>query len=140
MASPGVATIKYHNLSLAHRGRGNAFEQKQQQVVQRATSFLRYSKATVSDPIWLKFELIQDIMHVLITCKYKKDQINSNREKMETYFFSHSRTANSVVSSGICPKFELIQTFMYILITCKNEKDKIENQPRKRDDDVRPQL
>ena len=25
-------------------------------------------------------------MHVLITCKYKKDRIKSNREKMETPF------------------------------------------------------
>ena len=28
----------------------------------------------VSGPIWPKFKLVQDFMHVLLTCKYKKDQ------------------------------------------------------------------
>ena len=40
----------------------------------------------VSGLIWPKFELIQDFMHVLVTCKYKKDWIKSNQEKMETPF------------------------------------------------------
>ena len=40
----------------------------------------------VSGPIWPKFELAQDFMHVLVTCKYKKDRIKSNREKVETPF------------------------------------------------------
>ena len=31
-------------------------------------------------PIWLKFENIQDIIQFLLTCKFKKDRINSNRE------------------------------------------------------------
>ena len=41
-------------------------------------------------------------MHFLLICKFKKDQINSNREKVETLIFRHSRTANtgSVVESG----------------------------------------
>ena len=51
--------------------------------------FFRRSRAAnsiVSSPIWLKFELIRDFMHFLITCKYKKDRIKSNREKVETPF------------------------------------------------------
>ena len=36
----------------------------------------------VGGQIWPKFELIQDIMHVLITCKFEKDRINSNGEKV----------------------------------------------------------
>ena len=40
----------------------------------------------VSGPIWSKFELVRDFMHVLVTCKYKKDRIKSNREKVETPF------------------------------------------------------
>ena len=40
----------------------------------------------VSGPIWPKFKLVQDFMHVLLTCKYKKDRIKSNREKAETPF------------------------------------------------------
>ena len=35
---------------------------------------------------WPKFEPIQDFMHVLVTCKYKKDRIKNNREKVETSF------------------------------------------------------
>ena len=45
--------------------------------------FFRRSRAAnsvVGGPIWPKFKLIQDIMHVLITCKFEKDRINSNGE------------------------------------------------------------
>ena len=51
--------------------------------------FFRRSRAAnsvVSGPIWPKFKLIRDFMHVLVTCKYKKDRIKSNREKVETPF------------------------------------------------------
>ena len=41
----------------------------------------------VSGPIWPQFELVRDFMHVLVTCKYKKNWIKSNREKVETPFF-----------------------------------------------------
>ena len=46
----------------------------------------RAANSVVSGPIWPKFELVRDFMHVLVTCKYKKDQIKSNREKVETPF------------------------------------------------------
>ena len=51
--------------------------------------FFRHSRAAnfvVSGPIWPKFELVRDFMHVLITCKYKMDRIKNNREKVETSF------------------------------------------------------
>ena len=51
--------------------------------------FFRRSRAAnsvISGPIWPKFELIRDLMHVLVTCKYKKDRIKNNREKVETSF------------------------------------------------------
>ena len=51
--------------------------------------FFRRSKvanSAVSGPIWPKFELVRDFMHVLVTCKYKKDRIKNNREKVETSF------------------------------------------------------
>ena len=38
-------------------------------------SFFRRSKAAnsvLSCPIWQKFELVRNFMHVLVTCKYKK--------------------------------------------------------------------
>ena len=66
-------------------------------------------------------------MHILITCKFEKDRINSNGEKWWRRFFRRSRAANSIVSGGIWPKFKLIQAFMHVLITCKNEMDPIKN-------------
>ena len=47
----------------------------------------RAANSAVGGPIWPKFELIQDIMHVLITCKFEKDRINSNGEKVVTSIF-----------------------------------------------------
>ena len=46
----------------------------------------RAANSVVSGPIWPKFELVWDFMHVLITCKYKKDRIQNNWEKVETSF------------------------------------------------------
>ena len=53
-------------------------------------NFFRRSRAAnsvVGGPIWPKFELIQDIVQVLITCKFEKDRINSNGEKVVTSIF-----------------------------------------------------
>ena len=52
--------------------------------------FFRCSRAAnsiVSGLIWPKFELIRDAMHVLVTCKNKKDWIKNMSEKVETCFF-----------------------------------------------------
>ena len=40
--------------------------------------------SVVAGPIWPTFEFIQDIMHVLVTCKLQKYRINKDREKVET--------------------------------------------------------
>ena len=53
-------------------------------------NFFRRSRAAnsvVGGLNWPKFELIQDSMHVLITCKFEKDRINSNGEKVVTSIF-----------------------------------------------------
>ena len=57
-------------------------------TVQKCDIFVTQGQVTpvVNDPIWPKFELVRDFMHVLVTCKYKKDRIKSNREKVETPF------------------------------------------------------
>ena len=47
---------------------------------------LRAANSVVSSPIWPKFELVREFMHVLVTCKYKKDRIKNNREKSGTLF------------------------------------------------------
>ena len=44
------------------------------------------ANSLVSGPIWLKFELVRDFMHVLVTCKHKKDRIKNNREKVDIFF------------------------------------------------------
>ena len=52
--------------------------------------FFRRSRAAnsvFSGPIWPKFELVRDFMHVLVTCKCKKDRIKNNTETMATSFF-----------------------------------------------------
>ena len=52
-------------------------------------SFFRGSRAAnsvVSGLIWPQFELVRDFMHILVVCKYKKDRIKNNREKVETSF------------------------------------------------------
>ena len=52
-------------------------------------NFLRRSRAAnslVSGQTWPKFDLVWDFMHVLVTCKYKKDRIKSDREKVATPF------------------------------------------------------
>ena len=39
----------------------------------------RAANSVVSGPIWPKFELVRDFMHVLVTCKYKKDRIKNEK-------------------------------------------------------------
>ena len=46
----------------------------------------RATNSVVSGPIWPKFELVRDFIHVLVICKYKKDRIQTNRENVETPF------------------------------------------------------
>ena len=46
----------------------------------------RTANSVVSGPIWLKFKLVRDFIHVLVTCKYKKDQIKNNQEKVDIVF------------------------------------------------------
>ena len=40
---------------------------------------LRAANSVVGGPIWPKFELIHNIMHVLVTSKFEKDRINSDQ-------------------------------------------------------------
>ena len=65
----------------------------------------------------------QILMHVLVTCKFIKTRINSNREKVETSTFRPSRTANFVVNGPIWQTFKLTQAFKHIRVTWKYCKD-----------------
>ena len=46
----------------------------------------RAANSVVRGPIWPKFELVRDYMHVLVACTYKKDRIKNKQEKVETSF------------------------------------------------------
>ena len=89
-----------------------------------------------SGRIWPNLELIQAFMHVLIACKYEKDQMKNSGENVMTsfspllvygIFFRSSRAANSVVHGRILANFELIQALMYIIVTCKYEMNLFKN-------------
>ena len=60
----------------------------------------RAANSIVSGPIWPKFELVWEFMHVLVTCKYKKDRIKNNREKVETSFFFHYKSMGAFCCHG----------------------------------------
>ena len=90
-----------------------------------------------SGRIWPNFELIQALIHVLITCKYEKDPIKNSRENVMTSFsplyvygnfFLRSRAANSTVLGPIWPHFELVRDVIDVLVTCKYEEDPIKNE------------
>ena len=90
-----------------------------------------------SGHIWLNFELIQALIHILITCKYEKGPIKNSGENVMTsfspllvyvIFFIRSRAANSAVLGPIWPNFELVRDVMDVLVTCEYEEDPIKNE------------
>ena len=53
--------------------------------------FFRHSRAAnsvVRGLTWPKFELVRDVVYVLVTCKYKKDRFKSKREKVKETLIS----------------------------------------------------
>ena len=67
-------------------------------------------------------------MHVIVTCKYEKEQMKSSQEKVETPFILIINLSVNMETSGwIWPNFKLIQALMYVIITFKYEKDLIKN-------------
>ena len=96
--------------------------------------FFRLSRAAnyaVGGPISPKFELVRALMHVIIACKYEKDQMKNSREKVETPFSHHNSPVTMETSGWIWPNFKLIPALMYVIITCKYEKDPIKNSREK---------
>ena len=41
---------------------------------------------TVLGPIWPNFELVRDVMDVLVTCKYEEDPIKNESARVDTTF------------------------------------------------------
>ena len=48
---------------------------------------LRAANSVVRGRIWPNLNIIQAVMYVIITCKYEKDPIKNNREKVATLIF-----------------------------------------------------
>ena len=53
---------------------------------------LKGVNSVISGPIWLKFELVRDFMHVVISCKYKKDQIKTTEKRWRHRVPHHKST------------------------------------------------
>ena len=89
------------------------------------------SYLAVRGRIWPKFELIQALLAVLLTCKNEEDPIkmkaSTGGNNIIHTFFRRSRADNSGVSRGTWSKFVLTQAFMHVLNTCKYENDFIKN-------------
>ena len=66
-------------------------------------------------------------MYVIITCKYEKNPIMNNREKVATPFSNYNTILPMETSGRIWPNFKHIQAFMHVLIACKYEKDQMKN-------------
>ena len=56
-------------------------------IIRSIGVFLRRSRAANSVVGVPKFELIHNIMHVLVTSKFEKDRININRDYVMTWIF-----------------------------------------------------
>ena len=51
---------------------------------------LRAASSVVLGRIWPKIKFIQALMYAIITCKYEKDPIKNNREKVATQFSNYN--------------------------------------------------
>ena len=60
----------------------------------------RAADSVVSGSVWPKFELVRDFMHVLVTCKYKKDRIKNNIEKRWRHRFPHYKSMGAFCCNG----------------------------------------
>ena len=47
----------------------------------------RAANSAVLNPIWSNFELVRDVMDVLVTCKYEEDPIKNECARVGTTFF-----------------------------------------------------
>ena len=46
----------------------------------------RAANSAVLDPIWPNFELVQDVINVLVTCKYEEDPIKNEGARVDITF------------------------------------------------------
>ena len=46
----------------------------------------RAANSAILGPIWPNFELVRDVMDVLVTCKYEEDLIKNEGARVDTTF------------------------------------------------------
>ena len=108
-------------------------------------------KSIVSRQIWPKFEFVQVLMHVLITCKYvskgsvensfpassKRIGLKTIKKEWRHHFLHHkymgvffrcSRADNPSVNGPIWPKFELFLDIIHVLVNYKFKIDWINSK------------
>ena len=92
----------------------------------------RASKSAVLGPIWPNFELVLDVMNVLVTYQYEEDPIKKRGASVFTTLYINFSDAQGQISLELAVVsgriFFLIQAFMYVLVTCKNEDDRFKNE------------
>ena len=59
----------------------------------------RAANSAVFGPIWPNFELVRDVMDVLVTCKYEEDQIKNEGARVDTTF-SHYNPMGAIGCHG----------------------------------------
>ena len=77
--------------------------------------------------IWSGFKLIQDFIHVPLTCKFQEDPIKTEWVMLMTEtFFYQSKGCNS--TGGIWSDFKLIRDFIHVPLTRKFQEDPIKTE------------
>ena len=59
----------------------------------------RAANSAVLGPIWPNFELVRDVMDVLVTCKYEEDPIKNEGARVKTTF-SHYNPMGAIRCHG----------------------------------------
>ena len=59
----------------------------------------RAANSAVLGPIWPNFELVRDVMDVLVTCKYEEDPIKNEGARVDTTF-SHYNPMGAICCHG----------------------------------------
>ena len=95
------------------------------------TSFKGRNSAALGR-IWPKFELVRALMHVTITCKYKKEWMKNSREKVEDTVFSHGNLWSDLAECRTHPSSHACYHYLQVW------KGFDQEQPRKSGDMVFP--
>ena len=92
----------------------------------------RAANSAILGPIWPNFELVLDVMDILVTYQYNEYPIKNRGARVFTTLYINFSDVQGQIKSGIgggiWPKFELFQAFMHVLVTCKNEDDRFKNE------------